>query len=124
MDKFTIEKVFIGEKVIDEITDEYGVKWYPFKRFLESILCKYDKVSKFRDSVIIRYMQVIEYAVNPKAPERLVKTWCINENGIKYLLRRMNIFQKGKTNIIIIKENIISNNLFMNKSNFFFFIMS
>ena len=99
MDKFTIEKVFIGEKIIDEITDEYGVKWYPFKRFLESILCKYDKVSKFRDSVIIRYMQVIEYAVNPKAPERLVKTWCINENGIKYLLRHMNIFQKGKTNI-------------------------
>ena len=66
MDKFTIEKVFIGEKIIDEITDEYGVKWYPFKRFLESILCKYDKVSKFRDSVIIRYMQVIEYAVNQK----------------------------------------------------------
>lgn len=99
MDKFTIEKVFIGEKVIDEITDEYGVKWYPLKRFLESILCKYDKISKFRDSVIIRYMQVIEYAADKRAPERLIKTWCINENGIKYLLRRMSIFQKGKENI-------------------------
>ena len=99
MNKFTIEKTFIGEKVIDEITDEYGVKWYPLKRFLESILCKYDKISKFRDSVIIRYMQVIEYAADKRAPERLIKTWCINENGIKYLLRRMSIFQKGKENI-------------------------
>lgn len=99
MCKFSIEKTMIGEKVIDEITDEHGIKWYPFKRFLESILCKYDKTSKFRDSNMIRYMQVIEYAVNPKNPNKLIKTWCINENGIKYLLRHMNIFQKGKTNI-------------------------
>lgn len=99
MDNFTIERVFIGDKVIDKLTDSEGIEWYPFKRFLESILCKYDKTSKFRDSEMIRYLQVIAYPANKNNPNRLVKTWCINTNGIKYLLRHMNIFQKGNTNI-------------------------
>lgn len=94
-----IENIIIGEKIIEEITDEDGIKWYPLKKFLERILCKYDKVSKFRDTIISRYMKVISYPSNPKAPNSNIKTWCINENGIKYLLRHMNIFQKGNKNI-------------------------
>ena len=51
---FTIQHIYIGEKVLDQLTDEEGTKWYPLKSFLTRILCKYDKVSSFRDSAISR----------------------------------------------------------------------
>lgn len=101
MGNFKIERIFIGDKVIDRLTDENGVEWYPFRRFLQGILCKYDKISKFRDSEMIKHLQVIAYPINKKAPNRDVKTWCVNTKGIRYLLRRMNILQRGNTNIAL-----------------------
>lgn len=91
MNNFTIEEIRIGDKIIDKITDEEGMNWYPLKTFLFSILCKSDKVSSFRDSAIARYMQVIEYQTERPGMKRPIKTWCINELGIKYLLRHMKV---------------------------------
>ena len=98
MDKFTVEEIRIGNKIIDKITDEEGMNWYPLKTFLLSILCKSDKVSSFRDSAMARYMQVIEYQTDRVGMKRPIKTCCINELGIKYLLRNMKVNKtKNKT---------------------------
>nr|DAG31328.1 MAG TPA: hydrogenase/urease nickel incorporation protein [Caudoviricetes sp.] len=86
-----IEQVRIGDKIIDEITDEKGMKWYPLKKFLNVILCKYDKTASFRDSEMARYMKVFEY--NPDIPgaRRNIKVWCMNKTGIKFLLQNTNV---------------------------------
>ena len=101
---FTIQQVYIGEKVLDQLTDEEGIKWYPLKSFLTRILCKYDKVSSFRDSAISRYMKVFEYNPNRPGAYRNIKMWFINENGVKYLLRHMEIRRVDNKHIYSSRE--------------------
>ena len=101
---FTIQQVYIGEKVLDQLTDEEGIKWYPLKSFLTRILCKYDKVSSFRDSAISRYMKVFEYNPNKPGAYRKIKMWFINENGVKYLLRHMEIRRVDNKHIYSSRE--------------------
>lgn len=91
MSNFTVKQIVIGDKIMDEITDEDNNKWYPLKYFLKIVLRKEDKVSSFRDSAMIRYMKVFEYESPRHGFQRPIKTWCINELGIKYLLRKMKI---------------------------------
>lgn len=91
MNDIKIEKIQIGDKIIDQITDSEGNRWYPLKAFFRKILCKSEKVSSFRDSNMIRYMQVIEYTQDRQGGHRPIKTWCISENGIKFLLRNMRV---------------------------------
>lgn len=91
MCELTIKEIRIGDKIIEEVIDRDGVRWYPLKSFLQKILCKHDKVSTFRDSEMSRYMKVFEYYQRIHGTHRLIKTWCMNENGIKYLLRHMSI---------------------------------
>lgn len=99
MNNFNIDKVCIGEKEIDRLTDENGEHWFPLKFFLQSILCKYDKVISFRDSAMSRYMKVFEYNPHRPGAMRTIKMWFINEKGIKYLLKNMSInkFKKSYT---------------------------
>lgn len=104
MQNFTVEKIIIGNKIIDEITDTDGIKWYPLKQFLERILCKFDKVSTFRDSTISKYMQVIEYPVSSLFPDKNMPTWCINILGVKYLLKHMTIMNKGNNRLYKARE--------------------
>lgn len=99
-----ITEIKIGDKIIDQITDDNGVNWYPLKAFLQRILCKYDKVTTFRDSAISRYMKVFEYNPKKNKSNRLVKTWFINENGVKYLLRHMSIRKTKNTKMYIARE--------------------
>lgn len=100
----TIEKVRIGDKIIDEITDEEGVKWYPFKKFLNVILCKYDKLASFRDSEMTRYMKVFEYNPNIPGARRDIRIWCMNEKGIKFLLKNTNVKKVHKKDLFEARE--------------------
>ena len=86
-----IKEIRIGDKVIDEITDEDGVKWYPFKHFLNRILCKYDKISSFRDSDMARYMKVFTIKTNKPHYHTNVSMWCMNERGIKTILKNTTV---------------------------------
>lgn len=89
-----INEVIIGDKIINEIIDEEGTKWYPMKAFLQKVLCKYDHVSAFRDSTISKYMKVFEFcSYNSHV---VMKTWCINEKGIKFLLKNMRVNKTKK----------------------------
>lgn len=97
MCKYELDRIIIGEKQLDRLTDEDNIHWYPLKMFLTNILCKYDKVSSFRDSSINRYMKIIEYNPNRTGAKRPIKMWCINENGIKYLLKKMSVVKLHKT---------------------------
>ena len=36
MNNFTREEIRIGDKIIDRLTDEEGMNWYPLKTFLFS----------------------------------------------------------------------------------------
>lgn len=102
MDNFSVKKIIIGEKNIDMITDKDGINWYPFKYFLRRILCKYDDLSSFRDSNMIKYMKVFDY--QSLIHFRKNKTWFMNEDGIKYLLRHMNIVYKGSQENYNVRE--------------------
>lgn len=104
MQKYKIGKIIIGEKYLDEIIDEDNIKWYPLNIFLTNILHKSDKVSSFRDSEMIRYMRVIEYSSDRPGMKHPKKTWCINENGVKYLLRHMNLNKKGSAKSYKLRE--------------------
>lgn len=104
MEKFKLEEIRIGNKILDRLTDENGMNWYPLKAFLFVILCKTDKVSSFRDSAMARYMQVIEYQTNRHGMKRPIKTWCMNELGIKYLLRNMKVNQIKNKNLYKARE--------------------
>lgn len=96
MCKYEIKQIIIGQKFIDELTDEDGIKWYPLGYFLEKILCKSDKVSSFRDSNVSKYMKIIEYSCDRPRMRTPKKIWCINEKGIKYLLKNMLVVHRGK----------------------------
>lgn len=95
MDNFKIEQVRIGDKIIDRIIDEEGIEWYPFKKFLESILCKYDKVATFRDSNLNKFLRVIKYSSSKQKINEGNRTWCINKDGIVFLLKHMSVNLKG-----------------------------
>lgn len=80
---------------MDEIIDEDGVKWYPLNWFVQKILRKKDKRSLFRDGKTSKYMKVIEYSSDRVGMTTPKKAWCINEKGIKFLLKNMRINKKG-----------------------------
>lgn len=91
MNDFTVDTIQIGEKITDRIIDSEGTHWYPLRHFLLRILRKSDKVSSFRDSNLIKYMKVFEYTSGKKGATHPIKMWCMNEDGIKYLLRHMRV---------------------------------
>lgn len=92
---YDIHTVIIGDTMIDELVDEKGVKWYPLTWFITKVLRKKQKTSDFRDSTISRYMKVIEYSADRPGMRVPRKTWCINTNGIRYLLKNMTINKAG-----------------------------
>ena len=104
MSNFTVDQIRIGEKEIDRITDEEGVHWYPLKAFIRKILCKSDKNATFRDSTISRYLKVFEYEPQKRGGYRPIKKWCINENGVKFLLRNMKVVNRGKKELYRSRE--------------------
>lgn len=97
MHTYTQDKIIIGQKFLDRLTDEDGVNWYPLKTFISRILCKDDKVSSFRDSKMKKYLRVIEYNPNRPGARHNIKMWCINEQGIKYMLKRTTVIKKSST---------------------------
>lgn len=97
MSDFKVNKVLIGDRLIDQLTDENGINWYPLSSFFKNILHKDEKISSFRDSKICKYMQVIEYNPNIKGANRDIKMWFINEKGIKYILKNITIKKIKKT---------------------------
>ena len=107
MKEFKLEEIRIGDKIIERITDENNIHWYPLKIFLTSILAKYDKVSSFRDSSMSRYMQVFELNLNRNGLQRPVKMWCINENGIKYMLRHMTLRKTKNKQMYKVREKAL-----------------
>jgi len=93
---YDIHTVIIGDTMIDELIDEEGVKWYPLTWFITKVLRKSRKTADFRDSTISRYMKVIEYSADRPGMRSPKKVWCINEKGIKFLLKKMTVNRVGE----------------------------
>lgn len=96
MDNFKKDTIIIGDKILDRLTDTEGMHWYPLGAFLSRILRKSDKISSFRDSNLIRFLQIIEYCSNTPGFTIPKKTWCINEKGVIFLLNNMQVSNRGK----------------------------
>lgn len=92
--KIKVEQISIADRIIDRIEDEEGNYWYPLKAFFLRVLCKREEVKEYRDSSLSRYMKVIKF--KPYRSNTEVKTWCMSEQGIKFILKRLSI-GKGKT---------------------------
>lgn len=99
------EQIKIANRIIDRIKDEEGVYWYPLRSFFQRILFKKEMTREYRDSSLIRYMKVFEF--QPYKSRRAVKTWCMSESGMKYILKRITV-DKGKNDVIrdIRKKNL------------------
>lgn len=99
MADFKVEQIRIGDKTIDRIIDEKGTKWYPFKQFLTKILCKYDKLSSFRDSSMSIYMKIFDYFSEQDGSKRQIRTWFMRESGIIKILENMNVEKKTRNSM-------------------------
>lgn len=93
---FKLEQIIIADRIIDRI-EEDGVYWFPLTSFFDRILFKKNVTREYRDSSLIKYMKVFEF--KPSYSTSTVKAWCMNEMGIKYILKRISV--KNTRNIDI-----------------------
>ena len=69
------------------LKDENGKYWYPLSNFLSNILFKEVKSNKYRDDPRFSpFMKVIEYVPINTLNKNPVKTWIINEEGMRAIL--------------------------------------
>lgn len=102
---FKIEQIIIANRTIDRI-EEDGIYWYPIRSFLLRILLKNDCKTTYRDNKMRKYMKVFELQLyNSVAPR---PTWCMNENGIKYLLKKINVSEHQNKKMAELRKKNLS----------------
>lgn len=74
------------------LKDENGKYWYPLSNFLSNILFKEVKSNRYRDDPRFSpFMKVIEYVPMNTLNKNPVKTWFINEEGMRAILLTVRI---------------------------------
>lgn len=101
-----IEQISIANRIIDRIEDEEGTYWYPLKAFFTRILLKKEVTIAFRDSNLSRYMQVFKYT--PINAPHEVNVWCMNELGIKYILKRLSVAKSHNEELTELRKKNLS----------------
>ncbi len=89
MKNFKETFVQIGLSEIPCLIDTNNIKWYPLNTFFKRALYRPCEVSSYRDSQLSNYMQVIEYKFQEQRGLKELKTWFMNETGIKIILKNI-----------------------------------
>ena len=92
---YDIHNIVIDNILMEELIDEDGVKWYPLQLFLTRILRKSEKAAYFKNTTVAKYMKLIVYTSDRRGMQQPRRTWCINEEGIKFLLKNMKVTKAG-----------------------------
>lgn len=90
------------------LKDENGKYWYPMSHFLSNILFREVKTSKCRDDPrFAPFMKVIEYVpLNTQNPNP-VKTWFINDEGLRNFLSKVRIPNEAPQDMAVKKRYLI-----------------
>ena len=56
---------------------------------------KSEKAAYFKNTTVAKYMKLIVYTSDRRGMQQPRRTWCINEEGIKFLLKNMKVTKAG-----------------------------
>lgn len=100
-----VNQIHMGTTVLDEIIDEDGEKWYPLASFFSNVLLRpISEKIVMRDSNMSRYMKVITYEPQRNGGYRPIPTWCMNEKGMKFILKHMTTYMRGDRNKALLRQ--------------------
>jgi hypothetical protein len=95
MKNFTEEYITIGGIKIVRLIDDNGTKWYPLSQFFRKILFKNFNIQYYRDSSLIKHMQVIKYQFKEQTNGIALRTWFIDEYGLLVIISNAKVIQNA-----------------------------
>lgn len=86
-DNYEENYIIINKNKIPKLTDKDGINWYPLTYLFDKGLYRKYKAKDFVETIVERYMQVIWYKF--ERSNAINRTWFINENGVKHIIRNI-----------------------------------
>lgn len=79
--------IIMNKNKIPKLIDTEGIEWYPLTYLFNKGLARHYKAKDFVETNVEKYMQVLWYKFEKS--NSINRTWFINSNGVKYILRNI-----------------------------------
>lgn len=103
MEGFTESTKIINDIEFPILIDSDNKTWYPFSYFIKKVLKRTHSARDYFDTEIENHMKSIPYKFKMQKNNVALRTWFIDEDALKYILKNMTV-KKGKETIMKEKE--------------------
>lgn len=109
MDNFTIEEYSVLSATDIRLKTTDGEYWYPIVSFSKNMLFRRVRATDYRDKDFYKdHMKVFEILRPTSITGLPVKTWCMDTEGIYYLLLHTYIQPEGSKKKILMREKYLA----------------